>query len=308
MTGSRVMLARAAGAKAAVPQPVDGTMGDFDADEPLGRMGSLEVRLARTAEEVDAAQALRYRVFYEEMSAVADQRTLARRRDSDGFDAVCDHLVVLDREAPRSDPDPSGSAGGQSEIVATYRLLPKDAAESSDGLYTAGKFDLQPLFRCHQDMRFLEVGRSCVLEPYRRRRTVELLWHGIWAYCRRNRIDVMLGCASLQGTDPDQHAMALSFLHHNARGEGEWAATPVAGQGVRMDRLPAEQVDRRAAMSALPPLLKGYLRLGAKIGDGAVVDPQFGTTVVLVVLPIAGISARYMRHFGIDAEQRRAAG
>jgi len=269
--------------------------------DALGRIGPLEVRLARSPDEIDAAQALRYRIFYEEMSAVADRRTLCSRRDSDRFDAICDHLVVLDHDTPNAQPDHS-SAG----IVGTYRLLCKDLTDER-GLYTAGKFDLQPLFRRHPDLRFLEVGRSCILPPYRSRRTLELLWHGVWAYCRRHRIDVMLGCASLQGTDPDQHAMVLSFLHHNARGEGEWAVAPLPGQRVSMDRMPAGAVDQRAVMKALPPLLKGYLRLGAKIGDGAVVDAQFGTTVVLVVLPISLIAGRYIRHFGVEAE-RHAAG
>jgi putative hemolysin len=140
-----------------------------------------------------------------------------------------------------------------------------------------------------------------VLAPWRTKRTVELLWHGIWAYVLRHRIDVMIGCASLEGTDPDRLALPLSFLHRHALAEPAWRAGPLAGRGVAMDLLPADSIDAREALQVLPPLIKGYLRLGAKVGDGAVIDPAFGTTDVLIVLPVSSISSRYVAYYGPDA-------
>ena len=268
----------------------------------LGRIGALEVRLAAGPREIRAAQALRYRVFYEEMGAVADAPTLLRRRDVDGFDRVCDHLLVLDHDdlehRPFRKPRP--------RIVGTYRLLRQEVAERTGGFYSAGEFDIAPLLARHPDKRFLELGRSCVLKPYRTKRTVELLWHGIWAYVLRHGLDVMIGCASLEGTDPGQHALPLGFLHHHAVASPDWRVEALPGRRVPMDLMDKDAIDLRAALNALPPLVKGYLRLGATVGSGAVVDRQFGTTDVMIVLPVSAISSRYLNYYGTDASRHAA--
>ncbi len=270
--------------------------------ETLGRIGSLEVRLARTAAEVRGAQALRYRVFYEEMSAVPKPAHQLMRRDIDPFDLICDHLLVVDHDLidirPFRKPAP--------RIVGTYRLLRQDVADLAQGFYTEGEYDLAPLIDRHPGLRFLELGRSCVLPPYRNKRTVELLWHGIWTYVLTHRIDAMIGCASFEGTDPAALAPQLSLLFHDARADDAWRVRALPGRGVRMDLIPSDRLDRRRALAALPPLLKGYLRLGARVGEGAVVDRQFGTTDVFIVLPVAGISERYVAHFGADASRYAA--
>jgi len=264
----------------------------------LGRLGTLEVRLARTAADVRRAQRLRFDVFFREMSAIPDAAARLARRDIDPYDAVCDHLLVLDHATP-------GRAGRPS-VVGTYRLLRQEVAERQGGFYSAAEFDVAALLARHRDARFLELGRSCVLPPYRNKRTVELLWHGIWSYVLAHRLDVMIGCASLEGTDPDRLALPLSFLHHFARAADPWRVGALPRRHVEMNRLPAATIDRKAALHALPPLVKGYLRLGAGIGDGAVIDRQFGTTDVFIVLPVAAISTRYIGHFG-EAAQRHAA-
>src|SRR5581483_3257279 len=174
------------------------------------------------------------------------------------------------------------------------------------GFYSAAEFDVDALLTRHQGLRFLELGRSCVLAPYRNRRTVELLWHGIWAYVLQHRIDVMLGCASLDGTDPERLRLPLAFLHHFARAPQPWLAQALAGRRIDTNLMPREAIDPRAALRTLPPLIKGYLRLGASIGDGAVIDRQFGTTDVLIVLPVAAINTRYVAHFGCDASRHAA--
>lgn len=266
-----------------------------------GQVGGLEVRLARSRGELHRAQKLRYQVFYEEMSAVPDARAIISGRDEDGYDAVCDHLLVVDngpigvrkrrvwRQRPR--------------VVGTYRVLLQDAAERHQGFYTQGEYDIAPLLaRKSKDAYFMELGRSCVLKPYRNKRTVELLWHGVWTYIREHRVDVMLGCASFPGTDPQEHALALSFLHHHRLAPHEWRVRAHDDRYVSMDLLPAHELDARAALKAMPTLIKGYLRLGAFVGDGAVIDHQFGTTDVLVILPVKAIDSRYFAHFGAPDE------
>jgi L-ornithine Nalpha-acyltransferase len=266
--------------------------------QSLGRMGSLEVRLAQTAAEVRQAQKLRYRVFYQEGSAIANPARLFARRDIDGYDAICDHLLVLDHAARANLPL------NKPAVVGTYRLLRQPLAEEYGGFYTAGEFDIGALIARHSHLQFVELGRSCVLAPYRNKRTVELLWLGIWAYVLQNGLDVMIGCASLDGTDPKRLALPLSFLHHYARAPEAWRARALNERYVEMNRMSKEAIDPKEALRMLPPLIKGYLRLGATVGDGAVVDHEFGTTDVLTVLPVSAIKQRYLEHFDLS---RRAA-
>lgn len=264
----------------------------------FGKLGTLEVRLARTAGEVRRAQQVRYQVFYEEMGAQADPYTMATRRDRDRYDALCDHLLVLDHNvAQRRFRKP------RPRIVGTYRLLRQELAEKNGGFYSAAEFEVDELVRRHPGKTFLELGRSCVLKPYRDKRTVELLWHGAWSYVLRHNVDVMFGCASLAGTDLNELATALSYLHHNHLAPPEWRIRAVPERYERMDLLPADAVDPKTALRTLPPLIKGYLRLGAFIADGAVVDRQFGTTDVMIVLPVSGISHRYINYYGANASR-----
>jgi putative hemolysin len=175
-------------------------------------------------------------------------------------------------------------------------------ADLYDGFYTQGEYDIAPLLRAKSDHRFIEMGRSCVLKPYRNKRTLELLWQGVWSYVREHGADVMIGCASFPGTDPKAHALALSYLHHTALAPEEWRVRAHEHLRVDMGMMPREAVSARSALKALPPLIKGYLRLGAYIGDGAVIDHQFGTTDVLIVLPVEAIRSRYFDHFGAPDE------
>jgi putative hemolysin len=260
----------------------------------LGAIGSLELRLATTKKEIRKAQKLRYRVFFEEGGATPDQTARLIRRDICAFDRVCDHLIVLDHAAaPR---------GGAAKVVGAYRLLRQDVAEANFGFYSAGEFDIAPLIARHGGKRFLELGRSCVAPGYRGKPTLELLWRGIWAYVQHHRIDAMFGCASLAGAEPAAHSMALSYIARSAAANAEWSAAAAGGRGVEMAVLPEDAIDPRAAIRGLPPLIKGYWRVGARFGPQAVVDPKFGTTDVFVIMPIAEIEERYIRYFGTPAE------
>jgi len=260
----------------------------------LGRIGSLEVRLAATRSEIEAAQGLRYRVFVEEMGARLPADAMQQKRDFDTIDRYCDHLLVLD----------TALAGEvEEQIVGTYRLLRQEVAARHDGFYSQSEFDVMDLVGRNPDKRFLELGRSCVLRDYRTRRTLEALWQGNWAYALNHGIDVMFGCASFPGNKPYAHALALSFLNQTAATNAEWSVRAIAGRGLSMDMMPVEAINPRAALAAMPPLVKGYLRVGALVSDEAVVDVAFGTTDVLVMLPVKQINGRYINHYGADASR-----
>lgn len=260
----------------------------------FGRIGFLETRLARNEREIDAAQQVRFRVFVEEMGARLPADAMRRGRDIDAFDAVCDHLLVLDN-AIEGDPE--------DQIVGTYRLLRQETALANKGFYSASEFEIESLIARHPDKRFMELGRSCVLPEYRTKRTLELLWQGNWAYAVRHRMDAMIGCASFPGIQPEAHALALSFLHHSCGSKAEWRTEALPELYREMDMMPLEAINPRRALNAMPPLIKGYMRLGAMFGAGAVVDHAFNTTDVLVILPVSSIAGRYINYYGGDAER-----
>lgn len=252
----------------------------------------LEVRVAETEAEVEAAQRLRYRVFYEEMSAIPTPEMRKERRDFDRYDAFCEHMLVVDRGVRDED--------GQPAVVGTYRLMRDEGARAAGGFYTSGEYDIASvLSRTDDRAKLLELGRSCVLKEYRSRPiTMQLLWRGVMVYLNRFGLDLMFGCASLQGTNPDALALPLSYLHHHHRMPDGLRVRARPELYVEMNRMPKDAIDTREALRALPPLIKGYVRAGARIGDGAVIDRQFGTTDVFIYFPVAYIDPRWKSHFG----------
>lgn len=256
--------------------------------------GELLLRLAASEAEIEACQRLRFRVFYEELGAKPLDSATRSGRDIDRYDAICDHLIVVRRGASAED---SAIMLMDGELIGTYRLLRQEVAERTIGFYTQSEFDVAPMIASHSDLRFLELGRSCVLKPFRTRPVVELLWQGIWNYVRVFDMHVMFGCASLEGTDPSFHALSLSFLSL-ASAPPEWRVSAQPGYGLSMRCLPLDGLDQRRALRQLPPLIKGYLRLGCYIGQEAVIDHQFNTIDVLIILPISAINTRYFAHFG----------
>ena len=257
-------------------------------EDPVGGIhaGSLEVRLATSDAEIDAAQALRYRVFYEEMDAAPSPEAARARRDIDAFAPYWDHLLVIDRD----------SAVARPSIVGAYRINRRSEAEKHGGFYTAGEYDIAPLLALRGEI--MELGRSCVDREYRNRATMALLWRGIAAYVFYYDVKLMFGCASLPGVDADRLALPLSYLHGRHLAPPDIRPRALAALYTAMDRMPIGEADARAARLALPPLIKGYLRLGGFVGDGAVIDRQFRTVDVCIVVKTELVTARYLRHYG----------
>ncbi len=247
--------------------------------------GDLDVRLTETAEEVDAALALRYRIFYDEMAAKPTPEMAARGHDFDAFDDVCDHLIVLDRELGE----------GPGSVVATYRLIRREAAARLGRFYSENEFDVTPLLKMKGNI--LELGRSCVAEGHRNRATMQILWRGLTEYILHHDIVVMFGCASLPGCDPLALAVPLSYLHHNHLAPEELRPRALAKRYQNMAMLDASEVEPKRALAALPPLIKGYLRVGGFVGDGAVIDHQFNTTDVCIVVKTDLVTDKYYRHY-----------
>lgn len=265
-------------------------------DAPSGRLfegqsaGPLVLRLAEGADDIEAAQRLRYRVFYDEMQAKPVGDAASLRRDVDPFDDVCDHLLAVDTSRPH----------GPDAVIATYRLLRGSVAREHGRFYTAAEYDISCLFGYPGEM--LELGRSCVDANYRNRPTMQLLWRGIAEYVFHHDISLMFGCASLHGTDAREHALPLSYLYHFHLAPPALRPRALDDLYVGMNYIPADDINQRSALAALPPLIKGYLRLGGFVGDGAVVDEQFNTVDVCIVVKTDLVTERYLRHYSRNGD------
>jgi len=253
----------------------------------------LSVRLASSEMDIIAAQQLRYDIFFRDMGARPGACVGAeeRGRDIDPYDMLCDHLLVEDHARP---------AG---PVVGTYRLLRQRVAEAHAGFYSAHEFDLSPVLAHarREDVELLELGRSCVDPDYRDAGTIQLLWRGIADYLQRHRIGYMFGCGSFPGVDPGEHAEGLSLLAHDHLAPAELRVRAIGAEAIPLATLPIGGYDPRLALRRLPPLVKAYLRVGAKLGDGAYVDRAFNTIDVFVLMPVARIASRYAQRFEVAA-------
>jgi len=259
------------------------------------RCGLLQVRLAETAADIDAAQALRYRIFYERLGAQPLPEMASRQRDTDRFDEGCDHLLVLDH----------GRGGAADTVVGTYPLIKRETAARFGGFYSADEYDIAALIAHPGEI--LELGRSCVDPAYRQGPTMQLLWSGIAAYVFHYGIVLMFGCASLPGTDPDALAVPLSYLHHYHLAPSGLRPHALPRRYVEMCRLDRALINPGSAVAALPPLIKGYLRLGGFVGDGAVIDEQFNTIDVCILVKSDLVTEKYSRHYERRSKEAWAA-
>ncbi len=262
------------------------------------KSGTLEVRLAATAEDIDAAQALRYKVFYEEMGAKPSPEMEARHRDFDKYDEHCDHLLVIDHIRKP----------GQ-QVIGTYRLIRRDAAAKCGGFYSTCEYDIARMLEYPGEV--LELGRSCIDAEYRTGTVMQILWRGLSAYIVRYNVALMFGCASLPGSDPTAHQIPLSYLYYHHLAPPALRTKALPEQYVDMRMLPREafdpnvafntmKLDPRSGSNSLPPLIKGYIRVGGFVGDGAVIDHQFNTTDVFIIVKTDLIASRYTRHYELN--------
>lgn len=227
-----------------------------------------EVRLARDAEDLRAAQELRYAVFARELGVRGASVDHARGVEADHFDPVCDHLLLID-----------GAGGG---VVGTTRLIDATCAEHAGGFYCAGEFDLAPLLASGR--KLMEMGRTCLHPDYRGGVAMYHLWHGLGQIVTARGVEILFGAASLPGIDPQALAQPLSYLHAHHLAPPELRVQAL--EASPMDLIAPDQIDRRTAMLAMPALIKAYLRLGGVVGEGAFIDRDFNTMDVCLILDL----------------------
>ena len=250
--------------------------------DPKSEERHLTLKLARDPLDLRAAQRLRYRVFVEELGATGPGVDHQNRIEADEFDAYYDHLLLIDRRI-----DPSS----EDHVVGVYRLLRGEVALGGPGFYSAGEYDLEPLIATGRPL--LELGRSCVDPAHRGGAAMVMLWNALAEYVVRHGIEIMFGVASYHGTDLKRIKQSLAYLHHNHLAPEEIRVRVKSPHYQTLDLVPAEHVDRKQAMLETPALIRGYLRLGGFIGDGAFIDRQFNTVDVCLLMDTARMSERH---------------
>ncbi|MGB1236025.1 MAG: GNAT family N-acetyltransferase [Planktomarina sp.] len=244
---------------------------------------SFEVRLAQNDAEIEMAQRLRYDVFVTELGGDGPMVDHTRKIEQDAFDPFFDHLLLLDHAR---DGDP---------VVGVYRLLPSDKMPAIGRYYSEDEYDLSVLKASGR--RVLELGRSCVHPDYRGGTAMFHLWNGLADYVAWCGIEVMFGVASFHGTDVQALAQPLSYLHQNHLASPDLRVTAKTEHAHRMDVLPPEEIDRKAAMVQTPSLIKAYLRLGGFVGEGAFIDHAFNTTDVCLIMDTETMNAKHRAYF-----------
>ncbi len=256
--------------------------------EPV-HAGQLTLRLAETEADVYAAQRLRYRIFCEEMGAVANLAVQQQKRDFDMYDDACFHLLVIDNNRV-----------GDARVVGTYRLLTRQNMSKIGSFYTETEYNIAQLKAF--DGEIMELGRSCVEQQYRTRSVIQLLWQGIGSFIAAKDIGLMFGCASFHGVNIKEHVHALSYLYHYHLAPEAIRPTALPAHYNNMNLMPKEEVVPRAAINAMPPLIKAYLRVNGYVGDGAVLDYAFNTCDVSIIVQTDQLKASYSNRYMPESE------
>ncbi|MDC0073578.1 GNAT family N-acetyltransferase [Alphaproteobacteria bacterium] len=245
-----------------------------------------EIRLTRDEADIDAAQKLRYSVFYQEMGALPSEKMKLQNKDFDEFDKICDHMIVLDLNRDPND-----------QVVGSYRMLRHEVAITNNGYYSAGEYNISNLLDNLENHKACEIGRSCVHPDYRNNQTIQLLWRGLAKYYSKFKLTRIFGCASFQGNDPKKLSLPLSYLYHYHLAPEKMIVKALDEKYEQMNLMPKSDIDLRKAIKQVPPLIRAYLRLGGVCGDGAVIDNQFNTTDVFLVLAMEDVPEKYHDYF-----------
>lgn len=246
------------------------------------------IKLAETADELYAAQRLRYRVFVQELGGSTDFASAQNGLERDEYDTYFDHLILQDKTLPKGD-----------NVIGVYRLLRGDKATHGARFYSASEFCLDKIRNCGRNA--VELGRSCVDKRYRNGAAMHLLWQGLADYVSVHDIEILFGVASFHGTDPAAVSHGLSFLHYSYPAPDELRVSAYGANAIAMDILPENETEHARALKQIPPLIKAYMRLGGRVGDGAFVDYGFNTIDVCLVMDTVRMAQKYKAVFQRDS-------
>jgi len=245
---------------------------------------TFDVKLADSKNEIKSAQKLRYQVFFSERNKKKIFNIDNFRKDSDKYDNYCDHIVVIHKKSKFS----------KNKIVGTYRLLKQSVAENKSGFYSSEEYDLTKLLNSNKYFNMLELSRSCISKDFRNKNVLQLMWKEIYKYIENNKVDAMFGTASFLDTNLYNLSNQLIYLNNSHKMPNEIMVNALDKCRAKIDYSRNIKMNLKLVKS-LPTLIKGYLKLNAYIGDGAVVDHKFKTTDIFVFLPVNDINYQYVK-------------
>ena len=243
---------------------------------------NFEARLAKNFKDIDIAQNLRFKVFYEELEAKPTIKNILYEKDFDELDPFCDHLLVID----------NNKKSKRESIVGTYRLIRRPMTQIHGKFYTEGEFDIKKILK--EKGEILELGRSCVSKEYRNKPIIKLLWKAISAYMEHYKIKTLFGCASFPGVNYKKYKQQLSLLHYYYLSPESIRPKALPPNNIKLKYCQKKDLNIDKIFKSLPPLLKGYLRLGARVSDGAFIDKQFNTIDICIVLKSNFLKKNYI--------------
>ena len=232
------------------------------------------IKLAETKEELEQIYRLRY---FDLILDYNKNQINENEMDKDEYDEICDQMIAVDKNT--------------NKVIGTYRLLKNSRLPDGMKFLAETEFDISPL----KKYEVLEVGRAVVKPEYRDGSTITMLWKGVIRYAVSENIDFMIGTASFHGVVVNKYQDSLSYLHYNHLSPEDIRCSVNKTTWSRIDL--KENYDPLEAKKNLPPLIKGYLRLGATIGEGAYLDIPFNSLDVLIVLKISDIEQKYLKRF-----------
>lgn len=233
--------------------------------------GQYDVRLARSEAEIQAAQKLRYEVLFKESGGRITREMLNTEREEDEWDQIAYHVVVIDKRL-------------EDKVVGTIRLVSNTALAKDQEFYTEHAFDLSGVLNAYD--KVLELSRACVSPEGRGGAILMLLWKFTMQFVEQNNYDVLFGCASFKGTDHSEHTEILSYLYDKHLASDE--LMPKARSAVESVDIKEflETPGKGKERGKVPTMLRGYLKVGAKISDHAIIDPVFNTTFVAIYVDV----------------------
>ncbi|MDC0456552.1 GNAT family N-acetyltransferase [Alphaproteobacteria bacterium] len=249
--------------------------------------GNFTIKLVEKKSELKKAQALRYSIFYKEKKAKPSIPKKILALDYDKVDKFADHLIIIDK----------GSTAPKNRIVGTYRLVRGNMSNNFGGFYTSSEFNLSKILNAYKNSQILELGRSCVHKDYRNGTVMNLLWKAIAEYVKLYDINIILGCVSFSGTDIMKFSNELLYLRENFSLPDDLSVESLDDNVYPVYRKTITNINNLKTFAKLPPLLKGYLRVGGKVSDSFYVDYSFNTIDLCVVVKTDNIDKKYKKKF-----------
>ena len=240
------------------------------------------IKIAESNFEIKKAQSLRYKIFFKEKKIKKKSFKFLLQRDYDFYDKISDHLIIIDNNREIRD-----------NVIGTYRLLRGNCAKLYRGFYTEQEFDISNLKKNFSSKDILELGRSCVHPQYRSGIILKLLWQGISNYIKMYKIKILMGCASFHGTNPSKFKDEFSLLYKSYRLPEDYDVKSLQSNEISFSK----NINHSTILNKLPPLIKGYLKVGGMVSENFYIDKEFETIDYCVIMLIEKIVSRYQNKF-----------